>query len=377
VTLAAPPRPPQPVDDLDALEALDALIEEARRRARRRRRRRGAFALVAVLASAAAFLSLRGDGDDPTSFQPGSEPPAVAAVHVRDSAGDELTIMDVPTNSRNEGPEGWFGLSAIGERGRLRPLVRCPEAADWCGEVESIAWSPDGKRLALSVTSFARVNPYNGLHVIEVESGVDRLVRRGGAETEYGWFDLAWSPDGSQLAYVTRGRIYLMNADGTDRRLLPTRTWGRDASPTWSPNGRLIAFANKPDPSSAWAVRAVDVHGSHGRLLVEGGWGPAWSPRGTIAYRTGCGIRLLGTPTRGDLTTSPLLGCLPGPPFMPSRTRLGPPAWSPDGMKIAFSAHPHGTYVMNADGTGLTRVARQTIAVHFGQQARPAWRPVP
>jgi WD40-like Beta Propeller Repeat len=367
---SAPSRPPR----VDAPQDLDALIEEARWRARRRRQRRGALALVIALASAAVFLSLHEAGSDSTSLQPNSEPPAVAAVHVREGAGRELTIMDLPTNSRQEGPAGWFGLSAIGERGRLLPLVRCPDAADWCGEVESVAWSPDGQRLALSVTSFGSANPYNGLHVIDVVSGADRLVRAGGAEAEYDWFDLAWSPDSRQLAYVTRGRIYLMNADGSARRLLQTGPRGRDASPTWSPDGRFIAFANKPDRSSAWAVRAVDVHGRHGRLLVEDGWGPAWSPRGTIAYRRGCGIRLLGTQPRGDVTPEPLRGCLPGGPFIPARARLGPPAWSPDGTKIAFSAFPHGTYVINADGTALTLVARRTMGVYVGQQPRPAWR---
>jgi Tol biopolymer transport system component len=38
-----------------------------------------------------------------------------------------------------------------------------------------------------------------------------------------------------------------------------------------------------------------------------------------------------------------------------------PPIWSPDGHKIAFSANSAGgTFVMNADGTGLRRLSRDT-----------------
>jgi len=49
------------------------------------------------------------------------------------------------------------------------------------------------------------------------------------------------------------------------------------------------------------------------------------------------------------------------------------PAWSPDGSKIAFAgagAEGYDLYVMNADGTGLTR-----LTDHAGDEAAPAWSP--
>jgi WD40 repeat protein len=49
------------------------------------------------------------------------------------------------------------------------------------------------------------------------------------------------------------------------------------------------------------------------------------------------------------------------------------PAWSPDGSRIAFTSTRDGTfeiYVMNADGTGVTRLT--TTTTHLGS-TRPAW----
>jgi hypothetical protein len=56
----------------------------------------------------------------------------------------------------------------------------------------------------------------------------------------------------------------------------------------------------------------------------------------------------------------------------------GPPVWSPDGRKVAVARQHRGTYVMNADGSHLTRLTTATGSLNgarFSQQ-RLSWRPL-
>jgi hypothetical protein len=52
-----------------------------------------------------------------------------------------------------------------------------------------------------------------------------------------------WSPNGTMLAYLYRGNLWIMNANGSHKTQItdaaPQYTDGR---PTWSPNGRYLAF---------------------------------------------------------------------------------------------------------------------------------------
>jgi Tol biopolymer transport system component len=143
-------------------------------------------------------------------------------------------------------------------------------------------------------------------------------------------------------------------------------------SPAWSPEGRLIAY----DHCHGFRHPGIDVarlDGSHVRHLTRFGCAPAWSPDGSrVAYVTRCGVRLV-TAAGKDVTPNSAGDAL---------TSASPvPPWSPDGRRIAVAGaekSPTGTYatrgteglyVMNADGSGLTRI-------WDGWTGRPAWRPV-
>jgi Tol biopolymer transport system component len=124
-------------------------------------------------------------------------------------------------------------------------------SVELCGEPlpEAATWAPDGSRIAwvdfvedsdtyghhASVLSF--VNP-DGSGLLEEVA----LLPGEGANS------LVWSPDGSQLAFWLsrsedgRGRMYVINADGSDLRDI---TQGGDNRwPTWSPDGSRIAFVH-------------------------------------------------------------------------------------------------------------------------------------
>ncbi len=52
-----------------------------------------------------------------------------------------------------------------------------------------------------------------------------------------------WSPSGKQIAYIDRGNLWVMNANGSHKRRITHAAPGyTDSRPTWSPNGKYLAF---------------------------------------------------------------------------------------------------------------------------------------
>jgi Tol biopolymer transport system component len=281
--------------------------------------------------------------------------------------------MDYPQDAsrvRGAGRRDWYGVSTIDRNGELHPLVRCPGGRDWCGWVVSADWSPNGRHLAISVTTLNTPNP-NGIHIIHLTTGVDRHI---GLAIEAR--DLDWSPDGRRLAYAERGVIKVI--DVTVARPQP-QVVAKGASPSWSPDGAWIAYATGrflTGTATPSRVEIVRPDGTDKRLVVADGAAPAWSPLGdVIAYRSNCGINLV-TPDGRDVTPPSPLRCN-------AIGVRGTPVWSPDGKKIAIGASPtrpglpYGTFVMNADGSNLVRLAASVHTTEGFAQPRPTWRPLP
>jgi Tol biopolymer transport system component len=301
---------------------------------------------------------------------------------------------------------------ALGGQGRLRTLYHCPADRPCAPFVRSVAFSRDGRRLAFFVEAFNSPSPDEGLHVVDLASGADRqlppaipVAGTPGAQLQaflraetrlFGCdppVELTWSPDGSRLAYACTivadgdqvGRIYTIRPDGTGRRLLRTGTesayW-----PTWSPNGKRVAFSTEPAPvvatrdvntdrPSRWvrsAIYVVGLDGSHQQVVTRAGAAPDWSPDGTTivysALACGVGRTRLVTPDGRDVTPHSRAGRCGGigPPEM------APAAWSPGGHRLAAESG-NGLYVMDADGSHVIAVAG-TDAGTFGD-GRPAWQP--
>jgi Tol biopolymer transport system component len=93
-----------------------------------------------------------------------------------------------------------------------------------------LAWSPDGTTLAFAIDPFSGSANPSSVGVVNVDgSGFRMLTDRDG-----GWGPV-WSPDGSRIAFVRNDhRVYTMTRDGHDIR------WVRDtvadlAAIAWSP----------------------------------------------------------------------------------------------------------------------------------------------
>jgi TolB protein len=227
--------------------------------------------------------------------------------------------------------------------------------------VDDLAWSPDGSRLAFD-------EKYGGIWIVGVDGSGLTEVPNGSAPR--------WSPTGSRLAFQLRpqaaGGIWVIKADGSGRR--EVAAVGRD--PVWSPDGSRIAYLDER------SLYVADLDGTHVRKLgtLEPPGRPtpvAWNPLplsasgeeqgifsevgGWIAYGNEEGIWAL-KPTPGGTPSDRIqLSERPGEPL----------AWSSDGLKLLIRREvPEGTrdfdlFVLNADGTE-TRVTWNPVSGRTG-----------
>ena len=134
-------------------------------------------------------------------------------------------------------------------------------------------WTPDGASLIVSELE------------VPLDGDTPREIPFHGTFTDPsgGWWPgaLAYSPDGSQMAYGTPQGLMVARADGSD----PREVSGDGAhTAAWSPNGELIAVASadpgdRPDTpegilyeQSPNRLRVVDVATGSTTLLSEGAW---------------------------------------------------------------------------------------------------------
>jgi len=190
------------------------------------------------------------------------------------------------------------------------------------------------------------------------------------------------SPDGQQIAVLTfpTGPLggtqepYIMNADGSDFRPLPNAFGGGPAS--WAPDGSRLAFACvdpfPPVGESSKAICEINVDGSGLRRVNHSAFislSPAWSPDGLrIAYMsdsTGSALDIFTMSSAGSDVQQ-----VTATPWQESG-----PAWSPDGALLAFwrsgiGYGPSQVLVIEPSGAGELPVGAPAAA-SFG----PSWSP--
>jgi Tol biopolymer transport system component/DNA-binding winged helix-turn-helix (wHTH) protein len=117
---------------------------------------------------------------------------------------------------------------------------------------------------------------------------------------------------------------------GTLRPVQLTLSSGLDAFPTFSPDGRFIAFASNRGGSFEIAVRGLVGGADERGVTNDGGENvqPAWSPDATLLA--------FHSRRRGGIWIVPALGGVAR-----QLSSFGSkPAWSPDGRSIAFQSDP-------------------------------------
>ena len=136
-------------------------------------------------------------------------------------------------------------------------------------------WTPDGETLLISANRHDdhRLDPLNSeVYAVDVESGdVTALTDRQGPDGS-----VAISPDGETIAYTgfddrEQGyqvtKLYAMNRDGSNRRLL-TEGFDRDVqNPTFGPNGEAIFF--QYDDEGSTKIGRITLDGDRS-VVAEG-----------------------------------------------------------------------------------------------------------
>jgi hypothetical protein len=235
--------------------------------------------------------------------------------------------------------------------------------------VEMYRWSPDGRMIAFVTTTCLDPN-------CESISRSLRVIRQDASGLSLLTDDAmwpAWSPDSRRIAYVGgRGDIYVINSDGTGRRLLTSQPNARELD--WSSDGARLVF-------SAVGVDNFDIFvikpdGSEISQLTQGpelDTQPKWSPDGSkLIYVTDHHPRRVAIMNRDgsgqrDLTSDP-------------SWNDQDPDWSPDGRQIVFQRYPRtggasDVYVMQADGTDQRNISNTSEIREFGPQWSPGFTP--
>jgi tricorn protease-like protein len=239
--------------------------------------------------------------------------------------------------------------------------------------------SPTGLRIAFQVSMFELGTNKRIDDIFAVDRNGMNMKRLTTAE---GVDDMPdWSPVGDRIVYrhvddvTASSSIWIMNADGTNARLLASfpEEQVTVAAPKWSRDGQRIAFSasrvvGAVTVNSIWVMNA---DGTNLSQLTTTGTGfdqlPSWSPDGkqiafVRAYSGDWDISILEVAT-GRVTRLPLAG------------NQSFPAWSPDGELIAFTqpypgASRSAVYTMRPNGA---TVRLRTTKKELGGGTAPTW----
>ena len=242
---------------------------------------------------------------------------------------------------------------------------------DLKGGVGDYAWSPDSKRLALVVN-----DPDPADDDKDDKTGKPKTAPPVVSERYH------FKQDRDGYLRDLRAHLWLFDVEAKKGEALTSGPYD-DSAPAWSPDGTRLAFVSRrrgpdPDRDQNSDVYAIDAKaGAQPRALTtfEGtdGGRPTWSPDGRlVAY-------LQGDETRWSAYQLEKLAVVPaegGPARVLTasldRPVSGPPAWSRDGRTLSFLVTDDRTaYVARVPAAGgalekLTRGPRVISALSAG-----------
>ena len=214
----------------------------------------------------------------------------------------------------------------------------------------SLAWSPDGIRLAVASS--------NTVSVWQVEQG-ESLFRSA-------WHNqpvtvVAWSPDGSRLASASNDRTVQIGNAAAGNLLVTCAGHHEEVfTVAWSPDNARLASAGADRAVRIWDTatgQTVAVVVSHGDDILS----VAWSPDGAALASAGYD----GTVQVHKMPDQKLLW------MYSSRANVYALAWSPDSMRLAAASYDATVQLFEA----ATGRVLQTYRGHTAGVFAVAWSP--
>ena len=209
----------------------------------------------------------------------------------------------------------------------VRPNGKSIQQITSTGRIFAPTWAPDHSRIAYgSHTECA-------IWVKNVRTGKKQCA----SKVVYPWeFSLAWSPSGHQLAWPNGSELTVYDLRTRKTTPIPLETDGYSSLyPTWSPDGRQIAFTEQSAEGNR-DIAVVNARGGDVRRLMQLHGSEAhlnWSPNGQrilFSMRSGpywaektslLSVRADGSDVRH----------VQGTPGLDTQ-----PAWSPDGRRVSY-----------------------------------------
>jgi dipeptidyl aminopeptidase/acylaminoacyl peptidase len=222
-----------------------------------------------------------------------STPGAAAA----EASGDPLVITRYLYK-----PDAGEGMTRFNDNQRLHIFVvdvstkQVRQLTQGNTDEHSIDWSPDGKEILFVSNREPNQDEFFNYDVFALRVS-DNSIRRLTA-TESNEYEPLWSPDGKRIVFrgTRRGltdrettmedtHVWMMNADGSERREIGAVLDSRQGVPRWAPDGSAVYFTIQ-ERGSNHLVRLPISGGKPEYVVQDTGAVGAWSvgKDGTIAY---------------------------------------------------------------------------------------------